>query len=138
MSEKVSFRNKTYHLILIALSTLLVFASLFIFRQIDNNRLTNWNWAFSGVDVSFISLLLLAGIFAAYFISRLSFFEDHPRSSLMILSFLLCLPFWKEPEVVVDASRYFTQAKHLKEYGIPYFFAKCKNHINSLPDLHKE
>jgi hypothetical protein len=135
MSEKVSFRNKTYHLILIALSTLLVFASLFIFRQIDNNRLTNWNWAFSGVDVSFISLLLLAGIFAAYFISRLSFFEDHPRSSLMILSFLLCLPFWKEPEVVVDASRYFTQAKHLKEYGIPYFFAEWGHDINAWTDL---
>ncbi len=135
MSENVSFRNKTYHHILISLSTLLVFASLFIFRHIDNNRLTNWNWAFSGIDVSFIFLLLLAGIVVAYFISRLSFLEDHPRSSLMLLSFLICLPFWKEPEVVVDASRYFTQAKHLKEYGIYYFLSEWGHDINAWTDL---
>lgn len=135
MSENVSLNNKLYHFILIALSSLLVFASLFIFRQFDNNRLTNWNWAFSGVDVSFISLLLLVGISVAYVLSKSSFLEHHPGTSLMLLSFLLCLPFWKEPEVVVDASRYFTQAKHLKEYGIHYFLTQWGHDINAWTDL---
>jgi len=135
MSENVSVNKKLYHSILIAFSTLFVFATLFIFRQVDNNRLTNWNWAFAGVDVSFISLLLLIGIFLAYVISKLSFPEKHPRITLIILSFLLCLPFWKEPEVVVDASRYFTQAKHLKEYGIYYFLREWGNDIHAWTDL---
>lgn len=135
MSGNESLNNKSYHFILIALSSLLVFASLFIFRQFDNNRLSNWNWAFAGVDVSFISLLLLVGILVAYVLSKSSFLENHPRTTLITLSFLICIPFWKEPEVVVDASRYFTQAKQLKEYGIYYFLTEWGNGINAWTDL---
>ena len=42
---------------------------------------------------------------------------EEPDGSL-ILSFAAVLPFWKEPELIVDASRYFAQAKHLEMYGL--------------------
>ncbi|MEW6408841.1 MAG: glycosyltransferase family 39 protein [Nitrospirota bacterium] len=43
--------------------------------------------------------------------------------------------FWREPEVIVDASRYFTQAKHLKIYGIGYFLKEWGNSIPAWTDL---
>jgi 4-amino-4-deoxy-L-arabinose transferase-like glycosyltransferase len=43
--------------------------------------------------------------------------------------------FWSEPEVIVDASRYFTQAKHLQVYGVGYFFEQWGKEIFAWTDL---
>jgi hypothetical protein len=43
--------------------------------------------------------------------------------------------FWREPEVIVDTSRYFTQAKHLEIYGIKYFIQEWGKGINAWTDL---
>jgi hypothetical protein len=112
-----------------------MFASLFILRGIDDNRLTNWNWAFTGVDVSSISLILILGLIAAYGLAKLSFHERHSIIFLMASSIIVCYIFWGEPEVVVDVSRYFTQAKHLKEYGVKYFLTEWGKNINAWTDL---
>ena len=45
------------------------------------------------------------------------------------------MPFWKVPEVIVDASRYFTQAKHLDVYGIGYFLREWGRDINIWTDM---
>ncbi|MEN8264367.1 MAG: glycosyltransferase family 39 protein [Nitrospirota bacterium] len=127
--------TKIYHPISIALSTLLVFALLFIFRQVDDNRLTSWNWAFAGVDVSSIIIILIIGLIAAYGLSRLSFHERHPFIFLTASSFIVCYLLWGAPEVIVDVSRYFTQAKHLNEYGVKYFLKEWGNDINAWTDL---
>ncbi|HUO76034.1 MAG TPA: glycosyltransferase family 39 protein, partial [Thermodesulfovibrionales bacterium] len=43
--------------------------------------------------------------------------------------------FWRVPEVIVDASRYFTQAKYLELYGIEFFVREWGKAILSWTDL---
>ena len=56
-------------------------------------------------------------------------------AALFIVSFAVSAMFWQEPEMIVDASRYFTQAKHLELYGFGYFFREWGNGINAWTDL---
>lgn len=123
------------HFILVSLIAFLVPVTLFVFRHLDDNKLTSWNWAFAGTDVSVFYAMIAAGLAAAFFLSRLSCIEDHPVISLTTVSFIICSFFWTEPEVIIDTTRYFTQAKHLSEYGIEYFVKEWGNGINAWTDL---
>ncbi|MHB8880666.1 MAG: ArnT family glycosyltransferase [Thermodesulfovibrionales bacterium] len=51
------------------------------------------------------------------------------------MSFASILPLWQEPESIIDASRYFVQAKSLKEYGIRYFLEQWGNAIHAWTDM---
>ncbi len=135
MSDNTSSFNKFYYPVLILLFALLVFLALFIFRSVDDNRLTSWNWAFHVVDVNVIFLILLPGLIGAYVLSKISLPGSHASLYVFILSFIVCIPFWKEPEVILDASRYFTQAKHLKEYGIRYFLTEWGRNVHAWTDM---
>jgi hypothetical protein len=128
-----SRRNDYY--ILVSLIAFLIPVTLYVFRYLDDNKLTGWNWAFAGTDVSVFYFTLVAGLLAAFFLSKISFIERYPAASLMTISFIICSFFWTEPEVIVDTSRYFTQAKHLSEYGIQYFMREWGRDINAWTDL---
>ncbi len=126
--------KKIVYPFLISFLTPLVFFSLHIFRSIDDNRLTSWQWVFNGVDVVKFFFLLVPGVILAFLFSKTSF----PRRRavfLFLTSFIAGALFWKVPEVIVDASRYFTQAKHLEVYGIGYFFREWGKDIMSWTDL---
>jgi hypothetical protein len=112
-----------------------MFQLLFVFRYLDNNRLTSWQWVFAGVDLPILLVSLVIGIIAAYGFSRSSIPDRHPVAVLFIFSFLLGGLFWKEPEVIVDTSRYFTQAKHLELYGVGYFIREWGRALNAWTDL---
>ena len=71
----------------------------------------------------------------AYLLSRFSFPEQAPVFFLFLSSFVVSMVFWKEPEVILDASRYFTQAKYLKVYGIKYFITEWGRGIHAWTDL---
>ncbi len=135
MADNSSSLNKIGYVLIISLLTLSVFLTLFIFRSLDDNRLTSWQWTFTGVDVARIFLILILGIIIAYTLSKVSFPERNPAIFLFLSSFAVGVIFWKEPEVIVDASRYFTQAKHLKIYGIKYFIEEWGRGINAWTDL---
>ena len=134
MRNNASSSQKAYY-ILTAFSTLITFFLLFILRTADDNRLTSWQWTFIGVDINRIFLILVFGTIAAYLFSKSAFPERNPSLFLFFSSFIACVFFWKEPEVIVDASRYFTQAKHLKIYGIKYFLQEWGRGINAWTDL---
>ena len=127
--------SKGYWPLLFSLFILIAFQLLFLFRSFDDNRLTSWQWVFHGVNVTHVILLLVVGLIAAYVMSRVSLFERSPVVFLFTFSFLASAFFWGEPEVIVDSSRYFTQAKHLEIYGIRYFFREWGNEINAWTDL---
>ena len=120
---------------LIFLSNFSAFLVLFIFRSADDNRLTNWEWVFSDVQIWIVFLFLISGIVIAYVVSRMTFPEHKPVLFLFISAFAVSILFWGEPEVIVDASRYFTQAKHLEMYGINYFFREWGRGLNAWTDL---
>ena len=134
MRNNASSSQKAYY-ILTAFSTLITFFLLFILRTADDNRLTSWQWTFIGVDINRIFLILVFGTIAAYLFSKSAFPERNPSLFLFFSSFIACVFFWKEPEVIVDVSRYFTHAKHLEIYGIKYFLQEWGRGINAWTDL---
>ncbi|MBI4682972.1 MAG: glycosyltransferase family 39 protein [Nitrospirae bacterium] len=128
------YRNK-WHVFSISLCTLSAFLLLFIFRHTDDNRLTSWKWAFSHVElIQFIPLIII-GIFLIYVLLNSPITRQKPSTFLFFISFAISAIFWKVPEVIVDTSRYFTQAKHLEIYGIGHFISQWGKCINAWTDL---
>ncbi|GMR06311.1 MAG: hypothetical protein BMS9Abin25_0898 [Gammaproteobacteria bacterium] len=121
--------------VLVSLLTLTTFLALFVFRSLDDNRLTSWQWVFAGSDVLNILIVLSLGILLAHILSSISLPVRKPAIWLFITSFSVSVIFWGEPEVIVDASRYFVQAKYLELYGIGYFFKEWGNDITVWTDL---
>jgi hypothetical protein len=121
--------------LLATLAVLLTFLVLCVFRSADDNRLFSWNWVFVGGNASTIFLLLILGIILAYALARVSLFERGPIAFLFLFSFVTSAIFWSEPELIMDASRYFTQAKHLEVYGIEYFIREWGKDITAWTDL---
>jgi len=128
----LSLKKEDY---LIFISAVLSFITLFFFRSIDDNRLTSWQWVFHDLVGVKVFLILLAAIPIAYILSRLPFFEKNQASLLFVSSFIFSSLFWGIPELIIDASRYFTQAKYLKEFGIVYFFKEWGKEIFSWTDM---
>lgn len=134
MGTRQSNLKTVDYLLIISLLTIFTPIVLFVYRFLDDNRLTSWKWVFANVDAGGIFLILVPGIMLAYLISRLSFFERSP-TLLFLSSFVIAAAFWREPEVIVDTSRYFTQAKHLEMYGIGYFISEWGKDIVVWTDL---
>ncbi len=134
MGTKQSNLKTVDYLLIISLLTLFTPLILFVFRSLDDNRLTSWKWVFANMDAGRIFFILIPGIILAYLISKISFFERSP-TLLFLSSFVVAALFWREPEVIVDTSRYFTQAKHLEMYGIGYFINQWGKDIMAWTDL---
>ncbi len=135
MFENSSSLNKIRSSLIVSVVTLSVFFTQFIFRSHDDNTLTRWAWTFADVNIIRIFLFLFLGIIIAYAFSKFSFPERYPAIFLFLSSIGIGALFWSEPEVIIDASRYFTQAKHLELYGVKYFIQEWGRGINAWTDL---
>ncbi|MBI4825483.1 MAG: glycosyltransferase family 39 protein [Nitrospirae bacterium] len=135
MTDSSPALKKNDYLVIIALLNFFILLTLYQFRTLDDNRLVSWNWIFEGADVPMFFFLIVAGIMAAFFLSRITFAERGLGLFLFVSSFLICILFFREPEVIVDASRYFTQAKNLEVYGLRYFMDEWGRGINAWTDL---
>ena len=120
---------------MVSLAALLSFLALYAFRSADDNRLFSWQWVFARVDPFTIALLVVAGIVAACVLSNVTLPERNPRAFLFLSSSLAAAALWTEPELFMDASRYFTQAKHLEVYGIGHFIREWGRDITAWTDL---
>ena len=107
---------------------------LYFNRHIDDNRLVSWQWVFAHLSMGHLILIVGAALLLAWGVSFVSFKNYRPLF-LFVLSFVAASLFWGEPEVIVDASRYFTQAKQLKVYGIEYFFREWGKDIFAWTDM---
>ncbi|GBE37324.1 hypothetical protein BMS3Bbin07_01487 [bacterium BMS3Bbin07] len=132
-TEQSDIKTAPYFLI-ISFFTLATPVILYSIRFLDDNRLTRWRWVFADVNAFRVFLLLIPVIIIAYGLSKVSFFDRNPLF-LFISSFMIAAFFWSEPEVIVDTSRYFTQAKHLELYGVKYFFNEWGGSILAWTDL---
>jgi hypothetical protein len=121
--------------VLVSLATLTVFAGLFVVRSFDDNRLTSWRWAFEQEDFGTVTPILAVGIVFAYAISRVSVRGHWRPAALFVASFATSALFWGAPEVIVDAARYFMQAKYLELYGVGYFLENWGGEIAAWTDL---
>jgi hypothetical protein len=119
----------------VAFLYLAVFLTLFLLRSLDDNRLTSWRWLFIDADVFWITPVLAASLFLAAALARRPFPARSPAAALFLFSFAAAAVSWGEPEVIVDASRYFTQAKHIELYGLGYFLREWGGQIAAWTDL---
>ncbi len=108
---------------------------LYVIRRYDHNTLTSWAWIFSSSNYGNLILYVFVGTLLAFLLSRIKPPERFCRFGLFFLSFLIILPLWNEPELILDASRYFTQAKYLELKGVGYFFAEWGGEIDAWTDL---
>lgn len=122
--------------IIISLATLLVPVLLFAFRHLDDNRLTSWFWIFTapGRRLSDFLLLAVVAVLLANLLSRSDIFAKQPWL-LAVCAFTAVVPFWGQPEVIVDASRYFLQAKHFSLFGPGHFLEQWGQEIFAWTDL---
>ncbi len=107
---------------------------LYLSRHIDDNRLTSWQWTFADISPLFFLVVLAFVLLMAWVVSGLSL-RKHRVLFLFIVSFVSASLFWGEPEAIVDASRYFTQAKQLKVYGVGYFIQEWSKEVFAWTDL---
>lgn len=122
--------------ICLSLAFLMVPVLLFAGRHLDDNRLTSWLWIFSapGRSLSEFLLLTVVAVLLANLLARYFPFEKQPWL-LAFCAFIAVIPFWRQPEVIVDASRYFLQAKHFSLYGPSHFLEQWGHEIFSWTDL---
>ncbi len=119
----------------ISLAAVATFHTQYLLRGLDDNRLTSWQWVFAGADVARVSAALVVGVALAYALTKVSISALRPVVALFFFSFAMAAVFWREPEVIVDAARYFTQAKHLELYGAGYFLSEWGREVSAWTDL---
>ena len=119
----------------VAFFTLLTFIVLYVLKSLDDSRFTSWDLVFTSVNATRIVMVLAAGTAIASCLLNYSFPEKYPVVSLFTGSYLLAALSWGEPEAIVDASRYFTDAKHLENYGIAYFLREWGLNITVWTDM---
>ena len=120
---------------LIVVAALATFCTLWLFRVYDDNRLVSWQWAVADSDVVLLLALLVPALALAMMLSRRPLLARKTPLVLFAAGWLAALPFWSEPETIVDAARYFAQAKHLALYGPVYFIAHWGGEIPAWTDL---
>jgi 4-amino-4-deoxy-L-arabinose transferase-like glycosyltransferase len=117
---------------LLALGTV---AAQVAFRWVDDNRLTSWRWVFADAHPARLFTLVAAALVVAYVVARTPFPSRRPGTVLFLSSYAVAACFWGAPEAIVDASRYFTQAKHLELYGLRWFLSEWGREIPAWTDL---
>lgn len=108
------------------------------FRRFDDNNFASWDWIFHIIDPGNYARALISGFFlVALAFSAFRFtLPSRLRNALLFSAcFGAAAVFWMTPEVNIDTSRYFMQAKHLELYGINYFLREWGNGIPAWTDL---
>ncbi|MBW2521068.1 MAG: glycosyltransferase family 39 protein [Deltaproteobacteria bacterium] len=127
--------TKKEWLLLVLFLVLVTFPLQYICRGLDMSTLTSWRWVFAEINPAKVFGFLLVTALVAVPLSIPDLPEKYPLSFLYVSSFLICLPFLHTPEALLDASRYFLQAKYLARHGMADFFREWGMAINPWTDL---
>lgn len=121
--------------LLVLLLAMGVVPALFVFRALDDNSLTRWGWVFAQVNPLPFFAILMGSLLAACGAVRLRRPGARGGLCLFLFSYGIGACSWGLPEVNVDVSRYFTQAKSLELHGIGYFLRGWGDDIQVWTDL---
>ena len=109
-------------------------AAPYLLRGLDDNRLTSWRWVFGARNPAALFALVLAAALFAQLAAR-PVPVRRQEAVLFLCAYAAGACFWGEPEPIVDAARYFTQAKHLELYGLAHFLREWGREIPAWTDL---
>lgn len=127
-SRQISFAAVT----LLAVGVFLLLAAN---RGLDNNSLVSWRWVFALVSPGSVLLPICLLVAGSYWFAKRFDCERYAAPILFVAAFAVGTLFWRIPEVIVDASRYFTQAKYLELYGAGYFLREWGLNIFAWTDM---
>lgn len=128
-------RPHPFDAFVVSLAAACAFFTLYLARGFDDNRLTSWQWVFADADPGRLAALLMGGLLLAWLGTSLSLPERARPAALFVVSFAAGSAFWREPEVIVDAARYFGQAKLLAAHGVGHFLDAWGRTIPAWTDL---
>lgn len=109
-------------------------AGAYLLRGLDDNRLTSWRWVFGERNPATLFALVAFAAVLAHVVARL-LPARRVEAMLFLCAYAAGACFWGEPEPIVDAARYFTQAKHLELYGPVHFVREWGREIPAWTDL---
>ncbi len=132
--KKIDLEQEKTHLGLLFL-TLLIPLVLYLGRELDDNRLTSWAWVFEAATPGRLWLILALLSPLLWLLARSSLPSIRHPLVPALAAFVGSLLFVEVPEVIVDASRYFIQAKFLKEQGVAWFLREWGREIFAWTDL---
>ncbi len=121
--------------VLLSVGALGVVAAQLAFRSHDDSRLVSFAWVLAGADPRLLLALVAAAIGLAHLAVRAPLPARRRGPALLLLALAAAACTWREPEVIVDASRYFTQAKHLELHGLRAFLSGWGGEIPAWTDL---
>ncbi len=122
--------------LLVGALTLGVVAAQLAFRGVDDNRLVSWDAVFAEADPVRLLGWVAAAVGLAYLAARWPFPAGRRGAALLFLAaYAVGAWSWRAPEAIVDASRYFTQAKHLELHGIGWYVSEWGREIAAWTDL---
>jgi len=121
--------------LIMLLSSVSLFWLLYLFRSYDDSRLASWADVYQTTGPLKTLLVIILMQAAAFLVSSYSMPERLQPYFLAAFSFAASVLFWAEPEMIVDASRYFIYAKYLKVYGIMHFLREWGGSIGIWTDL---
>ena len=114
--------ERTEVAILIGLLFLCIYFLLLTFNVYDDNRLTSWQWVFTGSKVWWVAALIPPIMALAWIGSGVHICSKYKATILFCAAFLTGVLFWGVPEANIDTARYFSQAKYLATHGIVGYF----------------
>ncbi len=121
--------------LLLSFLAFLVLPVLYLFRSLDNNTLTNWQWVFAETGPARLFASAGLAIVISGLAAQAAAFERRARLVLPVMAGVTVYPLWGAPEILLDASRYIVQAKSLSLYGIGYFWEEWGRGISVWTDL---
>jgi 4-amino-4-deoxy-L-arabinose transferase-like glycosyltransferase len=130
--EETEAHSERRLILLLSVLLLVLPLALYEHRGLDDNRLTSWRWVFGIVEARLLLPFLAGALLLSFWGSR---FRSPGPFLLTLLAAVAGVGFWSTPESIVDASRYFTQAKHLALHGPGYFLREWGGAIGAWTDL---
>jgi len=108
------------------------------FRKFDDNNYASWDWIFRIVNPGRYAIVLISGMLlvaVAFSAFKLTLPPRLRNAALFSACFIAAAVLWMTPEVNIDTSRYFMEAKHLELYGMNYFLNEWGKSIPAWTDL---
>jgi 4-amino-4-deoxy-L-arabinose transferase-like glycosyltransferase len=121
--------------LVIGMLALCAFYGLLALRAHDDNRLTSWLWVFGDGRGMALGPLLAAAVVAAWPLSGLRVELRWAPTLLGLAALGVSMLMWSEPQVIVDTSRYFAQARYLEAHGVVAFLREWGHAVPAWSDL---
>lgn len=128
-------KDEAQRVALAAVALSVTYFLLFLGRAADDNALTSWSWVFAGRGAVRGLWAANAGLAAAALLARFPWPRRRGGALLALAALAASAAFRREPEVIVDAARYFTQAQHLERFGAGDFLREWGRGVFAWTDL---